>query len=141
NEELALREPRLRAVRTAAIDLAGAAIAEITPKPDQQLVKAFVQQVVSTLAKTALGELVPTRVADATSARGWLKDHLAGADTWKFHPSALETRPDTVFRTADAAMLALVARLEAQQAARRTSTFGERPFEARPFEAKPFEVR
>ena len=99
------------------------------------------EEIVRTVAKTSLAEAVPTRVADAGSARDWLKDNLAGADTWKFHPSALDTPHIAGLRTADPAMLALVSRLEAQQEARMTYAFRERPFEASPFQTRPSEGR
>jgi hypothetical protein len=118
NERLSRHELRLRAVRTTAIELAAAALTEIMPKPDRELVKTFMEEAVSTVAKTALREVVPTGVVDAATARDWLNTHVAGADTWKFSPSALEPpRPDLSFSAAEAAT-ALVKRLEAQQAAR-----------------------
>jgi hypothetical protein len=119
-ERLSRHSTRLQAVRTAAIETAGGALAELVPETDHRLARALVQELVSTVAKSALGELVPTRVADANTAKEWLKGYLAGADAWTFHPSALKTASDTNVRTSEVAVAALVQRLEAEHAARIT---------------------
>jgi hypothetical protein len=125
NERLARHEVRVRSARLAAIELAADAIADFVPRGDKQLINAFVQELTSTLSKGALREIVPSKVADVASAKEWVKIHLIGmrdtgraiAEAWAFHPSSLETKVGVSARAADAAVLALVARLSAQQQA------------------------
>src|SRR5215467_5281563 len=62
NERLTAHELRLRAARTAAIELASEAIASLSPKIERPLVNAFVQELTSTLTRGALRDVVPTAV-------------------------------------------------------------------------------
>jgi hypothetical protein len=128
NQTLTARELRLRAVRTAAIELAAEAFAELAPKTEKALINAFVQELSSSLSKGALREIVPSRVADVASAREWVKVNLTGSTAvergvlthaWAFYPSSLERVPvGGGIRASEAVALALVSRLNAEAVAR-----------------------
>jgi hypothetical protein len=123
NERLTRFESRVRAARTASIELAAEAIAEFVPKADKELISTFVKELTSTLSKSALHEVVPRSVTDVASAQAWVKRHLSGAqaaargaiaEAWAFHPSSLETKVGSGPRAAEAAIASLVSRLNAQ---------------------------
>src|SRR5215831_7695539 len=76
NERLTAHELRLRAARTAAIELASEAIASLAPKIERPLVNAFVQELTSTLTRGALKEVVPASVGDVNTAKEWVRTHL-----------------------------------------------------------------
>jgi len=134
NERLTTQELRLRAVRTAAIELASDAIASLAPKIDRPLVDAFVQELTSTLARGALREVVPASVADVSTAKEWVKTHLNFGQpverayipqAWQFSMSSLERGATSGgLRTSELLMAALVARLHGQaQAAQAMRTY------------------
>jgi hypothetical protein len=134
NERLTAQELRLRAARTAAIELASEAIASLAPKIDRPLVNAFVQELTSTLANGALKEVVPAAVADVSTAKEWVKTHLNFGQTverpyvphaWQFSMSSLERGAASGgVRTSELLMAALVARLHGQaQAAQAMRTY------------------
>jgi hypothetical protein len=124
NERLTAHELRLRAARTAAIELASEAIAWLAPKAERPLVDAFVQELTSTLARGALQEVVPTPVGDVNTAKEWVKTHLSFAQTverayvphaWQLSMSSLERGATSGgVRTSEVLMAALVARLHGQ---------------------------
>src|SRR5215469_13615484 len=124
NERLTQRELRVRQARSASIELAADAIAEFVPKAGKELISAFINELTSTLSKSALHEVVPSKVADVASARHWVKMHLTGvqaarrgaiADAWAFYPSSLEPKVGSGIHGAEVAVSALVARLNTQQ--------------------------
>jgi hypothetical protein len=155
NERLSGFELRVRAARSAAIELASEAIAEIV-KGDKELIKEFVQELTSTLSKGALHEVVPSKVADIASAKDWVKVHMFGApmvdraiaQPWAFNPSSLEPKAaGGGVRASEAAVAALVTRLNAEQIARRQAATALRnsrinfPSTPRPIETPHFRFR
>jgi hypothetical protein len=119
NGHLAAQELRMRAARTAAVELAAEAIAGFLPKAERALVDAFVQEVTGTVSKWALNNGAPRGVVDVASAKEWVKAHLSGSaaeraipHAWTFHPSSLEMRAGaTGAQATEAAIAALVSRL------------------------------
>jgi hypothetical protein len=124
NERLTAHELRLRAARTAAIELASEAVASLAPKIERPLVDAFVQELTSTLARGALKEVVPASVGDVNAAKEWVKTHLYFAQAaerayvphaWQFSMSSLERGATSGgVRTSEVLMAARVARLHGQ---------------------------
>jgi len=134
NERLTAHELRLRAARTAVIELASEAIASLGPKIERPLVNAFVQELTSTLARGALREVVPASVADVTTAKEWVRTHFYVAQpverayvphAWQFSMNSLERGAVSGgVRTSEVLMAALVARLHGQaQAAQAMRTY------------------
>jgi hypothetical protein len=119
NGHLAAQELRMRAARSAAVELAAEAIADFLPKAERALVDAFVQEVTGTVSKWALNNGAPRGVVDVASAKEWVKAHLVGSaaeraipHAWVFHPSSLEMRVGASGAQAtEAAIAALVSRL------------------------------
>lgn len=128
NERLSAHELRTRQVRAAAIELAAESIAEIVPKAETELIKAFVQELTSTLSSKALRSVEHIPVGDLASAKRWVRTYLTGkpaaekgaiAEAWAFYPSGLERSAGSGgARTAEVAISSLVGRLESQEIAR-----------------------
>jgi len=128
NERLSAHELRTRQVRAAAIELAAESIAEIVPKAETELIKAFVQELTSTLSSKALHSVEHIPVGDLASAKRWVRTYLTGkpaaekgaiAEAWAFYPSGLERSAGSGgARTAEVAISSLVGRLETQEIAR-----------------------
>jgi len=124
NDRLSAHALRLRAARTAAIELASEAFASLAPNIEMPLAKAFVQELTSTLARGALKEVVPVAVADANTAMEWVKTHVYATQpierayvphTWQFNMGSLERGAASGgVRTSELMMAALVARLHGQ---------------------------
>jgi hypothetical protein len=144
NERLVAHELRLRAARTTAIELASEAFAGLMPASERPLVNAFVQGLSSSLARGALQEVLPARVADVQGARDWVRTNVLSANpvervhvphTWQFNVASVERG---AVRTSELLIAALVTRLHAQQvaahaqAARLGALSAARPPSARP---------
>jgi hypothetical protein len=115
---------RVRAARTAAIELAAEALAGLMPGAQRPLVDAFVQGLSSSLARGALNEVMPGRVTDVEAARAWVRTNVHAADPtakvhvphpWQFDIAALDRGGIQGIRNAELVVAALVARLHAQQ--------------------------
>jgi hypothetical protein len=125
NARLEEHHLRVRAARTAAIELAAEALASLMPGAQRPLVDAFVQGLSSSLARGALNEVMPGRVTDVEAARTWVRTNVHAADPaakvhvphpWPFDVAALDRGGIQGVRNAELVVAALVARLHAQQA-------------------------
>jgi hypothetical protein len=125
NDRLSRYELRLRAVRTAAVEFAAEAIADIVPKTDRTLINAFIEELTNKLSGGALHEVIPRTVIDVTAAKAWVKTNLTGraavekgaiAHPFEINPSSLEAQVGAGGpRASEAAIASLVSRLHAEE--------------------------
>jgi hypothetical protein len=126
NERLVEHQLRVRAARTAAVELASEALSNLLPTIERPLVNAFVQGLSSSLARGALQEVMPARVVDIEGARDWVRTNVLGTDAagkahvpqaWRLDIAGLERGGVAGARESELLIAALVARLHTQHIA------------------------
>jgi hypothetical protein len=73
NEKLAAAKARYEAIRRAAVATASEALAQLMPQSEHVLVRAFVEEVTSSVARNALESLKPYFPAEPAAAKSWIE--------------------------------------------------------------------
>jgi hypothetical protein len=74
NEKLAAAKARYEAVRKAAVETTAEALAQLMPQSERVLVRVFVDEVTSSVARNALESLKPYFPAEPAAAKSWVEN-------------------------------------------------------------------